>query len=344
MQNFKWNSSSSILETASSYAPEHIYQDKIYEMFTETLQWDNSKVEKEHPVKMGSTYKKIDFLLFDENKIPIVAIEVKTSQSHDNGVEQLGSYMNSLEPQIKIGIVIKDKIYLFYDEANGRKLTDLTDAIYSIPFEKNNKLGETFINLFDYNNFNYQNLIDFCIQRKDEIEKEKQKESQIQEIINLLSGSNGQNFVEDAIISKIIHDNIFDSIEIETIKSALNRICINISRQNKFSSATNSQPYANIQHSGIKNITTKNNHNISPTIECIDGSRSKFIEKFYEQGYGFIHWIMNDGQIQTDRWVNQNQTITENKINGNIKSRPFFRDNKDKIKKIIVSSSDKLPT
>ena len=135
MQKENWPIIARLLDLTKE-SSESNFQNGIMSILTSDLGWPESQVSKEYPVRMGSTSKKMDFLLKDSEQHPMVVIEVKLSKSHDDGVAQLGSYMNALEPQLNIGLVIKDKIYVFYDESNGRKLSSLSDAIYSIPLSR----------------------------------------------------------------------------------------------------------------------------------------------------------------------------------------------------------------
>lgn len=62
--------------------------------------------------------KRIDILLKSESGTPLVAIETKRADAHDSQEEMVGqirSYMLNSRPQIEFSILIKDKIYLFYD-------------------------------------------------------------------------------------------------------------------------------------------------------------------------------------------------------------------------------------
>ncbi len=116
MQKENWPIIARLLDLTKE-SSESNFQNGIMSILTSDLGWPESQVSKEYPVRMGSTSKKMDFLLKDSEQHPMVVIEVKLSKSHDDGVAQLGSYMNALEPQLNIGLVIKDKIYVFYDES-----------------------------------------------------------------------------------------------------------------------------------------------------------------------------------------------------------------------------------
>lgn len=89
---------------------------------------------------------------------------------------QLLSYMRQLK--VDVGVYVGEHIEVFYD--NGR-----INSILRIPLELDNKQGVKFVEKFSKENFNRDNIVEFCKERIDEIERQaslnKIKESLIVE-------------------------------------------------------------------------------------------------------------------------------------------------------------------
>ena len=92
-----WKNISRQLKYAKNSPQETDYQSAIYEIITDSdyLGWPSDRVKREYPVQMGSI-KKSDIVLLDSDLSPLIAIEVKLSNSASNGIEQLGSYMDRM--------------------------------------------------------------------------------------------------------------------------------------------------------------------------------------------------------------------------------------------------------
>ncbi|WP_289287278.1 type I restriction enzyme HsdR N-terminal domain-containing protein [Duncaniella dubosii] len=344
MQKENWPIIARLLDLTKE-SSESNFQNGIMSILTSDLGWPESQVSKEYPVRMGSTSKKMDFLLKDSEQHPMVVIEVKLSKSHDDGVAQLGSYMNALEPQLNIGLVIKDKIYVFYDESNGRKLSSLSDAIYSIPFESGCAEGEKFVELFDFNSFSYKKLLDFCVKRKQELKEKQDKLQMIQKIVNLLFGSAGVDFVKSAVVEKLGSIEPFKNYSFQVLEAAIADLDISIKKNtekqelNKSEytaeeSIANNSLVLDIDRSSCYIDKGKKNK-IYP-----DGSQERFVENFHAQGYGFIYWVLENGEIKKEKWENRNNSITTSNINNNLGSKTYYRANKQRISEIVISSKE----
>ncbi|WP_297062854.1 type I restriction enzyme HsdR N-terminal domain-containing protein [uncultured Duncaniella sp.] len=346
MQKENWPIIARLLDLTKE-SSESNFQNGIMSILTSDLGWPESQVSKEYPVRMGSTSKKMDFLLKDSEQHPMVVIEVKLSKSHDDGVAQLGSYMNALEPQLNIGLVIKDKIYVFYDESNGRKLSSLSDAIYSIPFESGCAEGEKFVELFDFNSFSYKKLLDFCVKRKQELKEKQDKLQMIQKIVNLLLGSSGVDFVKSAVVEKLESIEPFKNYSFQVLEAAIADLDISILKNTEKQELNKSEYTLKESTTNYNSVDLDINWNLCGIDEAgkipkiyTDGSREIFVKKFHEQGYGFIYWELENRKTIKHRWENRNKSITTANINGNLTSRDFYKKNKQLISKIIISSKE----
>lgn len=133
-----WKRIVDILSATMDHSKEIKYHNSIVKVFTDPdyLGWPENQVVSEYPIQMGST-KKCDIVLLDKNiQTPLIAIEVKLSTSSNDGVEQLGSYMDRCNPRLKFGMLVKDSINIFYDEETGRNIKSLADSIFTVPFSQ----------------------------------------------------------------------------------------------------------------------------------------------------------------------------------------------------------------
>lgn len=167
---------------------ELFYQDKIEKIFQRDLMWIHPYIRREFPIRMGSTDKRVDMaILYGKDNRKIIPIEIKLPTSSDNGVGQLLSYMR-VSGSI-IGILIKDKIYIFYDKNHGSDISSLKDAVCIIPFEKDDTAGCEFVKLFEKNNFTIDIVGAFVATKADETQSLRAKETQIKEATNLLNSN-----------------------------------------------------------------------------------------------------------------------------------------------------------
>lgn len=330
-----WNRIAYVLD---KYKYEHepkIIHPVFYEaVILRDLKWPESRTDNETPVQMGRE-KRIDILLTSNSGNPLVAIEIKRADANDSQKEMVGqirSYMLNSRPQMEFGILIKDKIYVFYDSNKGADLETLDDAVLTIPFECNSPEGEKFVELFRFDNFNLETLTSFCEKRKAEITDAKNKQRDIQNLTKTLLSKDGTNIIREAITSYLISSNYTH----EVISEVLGNLCINI----------NSKHPEYIQQQIPNHLT---NHLSQRTIgNCkvkwiFVPSLEKFLEHFYNNGSGYIHWRLKGNTInhfKSDKWHNKNNTITALNIKGNIISRPFWREHKHEIAEVIVSIYD----
>ena len=71
-----------------------------------------------------------------------------------------------------------------------------------------------------------------------------------------------------------------------------------------------------------------------------DGSQERFVENFHAQGYGFIYWVLENVEIKKEKWENRNNSITTSNINNNLRSKTYYRANKQRISEIVISSKE----
>ncbi len=194
----KWRVISCLLDLSKDLQGGEIrHQDNIYKIFTEYLGWPENSIDREMKIRQGSTPKRVDFVLKKDNSC-VVPIEVKTAYSAESGVEQLGSYM--LHLGVDLGILIRDKIYFFYDDNCGRNMKMLDDAVFIVPFSDICTDGDDVVRLLDFSNFNPETIKSVLIDLKNKKQEETRQQKFKDSIVNKIKSV---EFIHKAIKAKL---------------------------------------------------------------------------------------------------------------------------------------------
>lgn len=313
-----WRRISRHLKVAKNSAKEDNYQLAIYDIFLEPdfLGWPENRVIREYPVQMGST-KKADIVLLNSDLAPILAIEVKVSNSSSDGIEQLGSYMDRCSPRLEFGIAIKDTFSLFYDENTGRSIHSINDAVISCSFDNPyDEDGIKIVELLSFQNFDVDALKTFCEERLFSLRKKLEREKKVRELSNLLSGDSGRTLINKAICQYLKDNNFIVDGEEDLLDEILVKLP-QISSKVEFS-LVNTEP----------NRISKINYKFIPSME-------EFVEHL-KNNICYRHFILNDGRVETQKWSSAGG-ITMQTLKPNVNSTPFYRKNKHNIIKIVLS-------
>lgn len=313
-----WKNISRQLKYAKNSPQEADYQSAIYEIITDSdyLGWPIDRVKREYPVQMGSI-KKSDIMLLDSDLSPLIAIEVKLSNSASDGIEQLGSYMDRCDPRLEFGITVKDSINLFYDENTGRSIHCINDAAITASFDDPSDIGGTkIVELLSFQNFDVDILKSFCVERLTALRKKSERETKVREIRDLLFGESGKILVKKAICL-YLKDNSFIKEEEEDIVDEI---------MENFSLDTIKKPL-NPNYNGTSR-SSNINYKFIPSIEG-------FVEHL-KSNICYRHYILRDGSIETQKWSSSGG-ITAQTVKPNINSTLFYRQNKADIVEIILS-------
>lgn len=207
----KWDSIALDFQT-TKLSKEEIVQKLWEEIFSDPAVFGYSKRSGEidiwRKIKIGARERTIpDIIIRDSvNNKDLFVVELKQHNLPFNQVyqEQLFSYMRLLE--LKVGILICNKLYIYYLENNN--------MVYSleISFDKNSMIGEKFIELFSKGNFNQDKIKDFLIK----IEK---RESNVKLI---------KSDLQQLDLKKLLIDHYSEKYSIEEIKLALKDLKISI--------------------------------------------------------------------------------------------------------------------
>ena len=178
---FSWNDIyQDFLNCKTRKCSEREFQNCIFSVFRYYLRWQNSIVAEESiPIGSVNTIRP-DFVLYKDEK-PQVVIESKEPNhiQTERNKEQLFSYMR--QKKVDFGLYIGEVIQLYYDEPADAESPLL---MFTLDYNKENQYGFAFVNLFNFVDFDKNRLTDYCTNRIQEIEKKKQMEQDIQQLIS----------------------------------------------------------------------------------------------------------------------------------------------------------------
>ena len=216
-----WNTiCKDILDKKTKQATEKEYQELVYTHFRYLLGWHCERVENQYQLRVGSTVNYVyPDIVFFKNDNPLFVIEMKKPNHTQikEEIVQLFSYMKLLP--VQFGIYIGEHIELFYYEFGKEPV-----SVLKIDFVENSKNGKNFIEHFKQENFNTEQLTNFCIAQI--AKQEKQKE--INEFINELTTEKGKQLFIELLNTKLINE----GYSTEDIEKITNEIQVNIYRKN----------------------------------------------------------------------------------------------------------------
>lgn len=227
------------------------YRDDIVKyLMLGVLGWNNH-LQKEYPIPMGCSTKKVDIMLLsDDGETPLLPIEMKQPSAQDDGVGQLYSYM--LFVKLEIGLVIKDKIYVFYfhrDKSYIPRNLSFKDAAWVVSFNDSIENLNLFCEMFAKEKFNMEKMKMFLQTKLQDVDNQRQKEMQIKQIQSEIN----KELIEDLLIAS------FD-IDDDIVREALADLEITISRKNNFSLDTDKEMATAIQEREyfVDNVSSAN--------------------------------------------------------------------------------------
>lgn len=109
-----------------------------------------NEIESQRKLHIGATDREIPDLILkkDEKDLFIVELKQYSLLRKDDFEKQLLNYMSHTDLRLSIGVLVCEKLYLyFYNHSDNKK-----DCL-EIPFEKDNELGIKFMEVFNKTNF-----------------------------------------------------------------------------------------------------------------------------------------------------------------------------------------------
>ncbi len=182
-----------------------------------------------------------DFVIKNSNEQKLFVIEIKQPSLplNSNFQQQLFSYMRQLK--LEFGILIGQGIQIFYDGT----LSQQEDPILldTIKFEKDNKKGIRFTQLFDKENYTYEALEEFTKESLKRIDKKKDFKILTNKILS-------SSFKEN--INRLIKQEFIGEYDGELVDSVLNNLKIEIHNKNLIQSVQQPNVYVRQENFNVK--------------------------------------------------------------------------------------------
>ena len=179
--DFSWNDIyQDFLSCKEKKCSEREFQNNIYSVFRYYLRWQNCVVAEESiPIGAANTIRP-DFVLCKDN-LPQVIIESKEPNhvQTEGDKKQLFSYMR--QKKVDFGLYIGEMIQLYYDVPTDVEMPLL---IFTLDYRMDSRYGSSFVNFFNFVDFDRNQLVDFCSNRIQEIQKERQIELDTQQLLS----------------------------------------------------------------------------------------------------------------------------------------------------------------
>lgn len=194
MENFNntWNFIVNAVNNGMSY-PETYVQKKWVDILHEILGYSKlfGEIKEQEKIFIGSHERTIPDILITQNGKSLFVVELKcyNMPKQDKYVEQLKSYMKLLD--LEIGVLVCNKLYIFCKDTNGEY------PYIEIPFEKDNKNGEWFVESFSKKNFNTDFIKDFILEYKKRQEETETVRKALDEIC-----ADGEGFLKNYLAEK----------------------------------------------------------------------------------------------------------------------------------------------
>jgi hypothetical protein len=168
----KWNLLCGIIDKVPKESSEAEYREELESSLIEyCLGWEKNKdFFSQYPVQMGSTPRRADIVIKQNNDVVIV-IEVKKSTAITGDKER-----DQKPLPANFGILIGKSLKFFY--ANLREDIAM-QLIFEVDFKKDNETGIQFLELFNKSTFDVDKLHKFCKQKI----KEKKEEEEIEKLL-----------------------------------------------------------------------------------------------------------------------------------------------------------------
>lgn len=157
----RWNEICYLVnESKKKNLSEKEFQNEIVHIFEKVLGWSRFKneIEEQRKVDIGSASSlKLDIIIKNEsNDLFVVELKKPDAQYIERNDTQLSSYMRQL--RLNVGLLINDKIRIFYEDDNCNNPIE----IMAIEFVEDTEYGSKFVALFSKQNYNHENLLNFC--------------------------------------------------------------------------------------------------------------------------------------------------------------------------------------
>jgi len=263
-----WNIICEKIQT-KKFSSEQEYQHLWELIFTELLGWKRitGSIDFQRKIQIGSIERTIPDIILKHEGIDALIIEMKRFNTviSEKNIEQLFSYLKQL--QLNIGILIADKIYIYYFDSIKKSLT----SVNSIEFIKNNVDGLKFVDTFSYSNFTYENAISY--------------------IVDQISTSEIADYIYKNLSTDIIKESLVNyysqKFDYDKVRKALSKVNISFEVCNeKIINYVEEEANTSLINNDLNQIGSNTQSNINKTSKI---SKSDAINLFIKRGYKFNH-------------------------------------------------------
>lgn len=159
---------------------EEEYQKEIEAKLDLLGWWRIGARKSKSPIPYGSAKDLLPDIQLIRDGSEVLVIEIKKPQNilSQRQISQLDSYMHSLK--LPIGLYIGENIQLFY-EASDEKLPT---QVYKVEIEEDDEKGKRLCSLLNYDTFDYDELLKFCISQKEKIQHTKETQKRLKDFFD----------------------------------------------------------------------------------------------------------------------------------------------------------------
>ena len=261
----------------------------------------SNEIDSQRKLHIGSTDREIPDIILKNGSKDLFIVELKqySLSKNDDFEKQLLNYMSHTDLRLSIGILVCEKLYLYFYNHSDNK----NDCL-EIPFEKDNGLGIKFMELFNKNNFDVEKARDFI-----------QSESK-----NKNDASDIKKEISEELVKNLLTEHFIKTYNKDVVESALKDFSFICSERK------------NINVGMLKN-TIQNTANLSynknetpPKVVLLIGDRKvepkEFKDKLLQKKSAKRFWYYNNGRTEEDFWNAYSFKIDSNLL-GNIHSTKY---------------------
>lgn len=178
-----------------------------------------NEIESQRKLHIGSTDREIPDIILKKDGKDLFIVELKqySLKKNDDFEKQLLNYMSHTDLRLSIGILVCEKLYLYFYNHSDNK----NDCL-EISFEKDNELGIKFMELFNKNNFDVEKARDF-------IQSETKNKNDI---------SNIKKEISKELVKNLLTEHFIKIYDKDVVESALKDFSFNCSERKSMNDRT----------------------------------------------------------------------------------------------------------
>lgn len=161
-----------------------------------------NEIDSQRKLHIGSTDREIPDIILNNDGRDLFIVELKqySFSKNDDFEKQLLNYMSHTDLRLSIGILVCEKLYLYFYNHSDNK----NDCL-EIPFEKDNELGIKLMELFNKNNFDIEKTRDF-------IQSESKKKNDVSKI---------KKEISEELVKNLLTEHFIKTYDKDVVESAL---------------------------------------------------------------------------------------------------------------------------